>query len=352
MDRMRGFARARWTGMVLSLGLATAAGAQVRTNIGVQPPDHLPEWLVLDLSGASREQTNRYQNANSDRRELERELRKLRYTYFRATNQTELRQVGLSQLRGYTDPDAFPLLIEIFRKDDPEIRDTILDMIADRRTPESDVTLAWAAIHERDAEYRAEALRRLSDRVEELGQTPDGVTYVVASRLLAPKTMDELRAASGVAQNLGIIQVIPHLINAQVGGSGGGSGQTRGDLAWILVGRQVAFVSDLQPVVADSAVAFDPTLSVITEGTLLRVGSASVITYHSEVHNALLTLANPLVGRDLSDLGWDQPRWWDWYRTEGQQSIERALATMNPTESAPEADAAATDDAMDSPAGG
>jgi len=32
-----------------------------------------------------------------------------------------------------------------------------------------------------------------------------------------------------------------------------------------------AFVSDLQPVVGNSAVAFDPTVSVITDGTFLRV---------------------------------------------------------------------------------
>ncbi|MFG0284339.1 MAG: hypothetical protein ACF8R7_07940 [Phycisphaerales bacterium JB039] len=46
---------------------------------------------------------------------------------------------------------------------------------------------------------------------------------------------------------------------------------TNGQVANIYVATQVAFVSDLQPVVGDSAVGFDPTVSVVSEGVTLLV---------------------------------------------------------------------------------
>jgi type II secretory pathway component GspD/PulD (secretin) len=51
---------------------------------------------------------------------------------------------------------------------------------------------------------------------------------------------------------------------------------TNGQIANIYVATQIAFVSDLEPVVGDSAVGFNPTISVVTEGvTLLVEGTVS-----------------------------------------------------------------------------
>jgi len=46
---------------------------------------------------------------------------------------------------------------------------------------------------------------------------------------------------------------------------------TNGQIANMYVATQVAFVSDLQPVVGDSAVAFDPTLATVNEGVRLVI---------------------------------------------------------------------------------
>ncbi len=46
---------------------------------------------------------------------------------------------------------------------------------------------------------------------------------------------------------------------------------TNGQRAYVFVATQQSFVSDLQPVVSDSAVGFDPTLSVVAEGVVLEV---------------------------------------------------------------------------------
>lgn len=46
---------------------------------------------------------------------------------------------------------------------------------------------------------------------------------------------------------------------------------TNGQIANIYVATQTAFVSDLEPIVGDSAVGFDPTVDVVTEGVTLLV---------------------------------------------------------------------------------
>lgn len=46
---------------------------------------------------------------------------------------------------------------------------------------------------------------------------------------------------------------------------------TNSQRAWVAVATQVAFVEDLQPVVSESAVGFDPTLQVVSEGVVLDV---------------------------------------------------------------------------------
>src|SRR5690606_15471171 len=98
--------------------------------------------------------------------------------------------------------------------------------------------------------------------------------------------------------------------SAQVTGRTGGTSLGResdrtGDVAFIAIGRQVAFVSDLTPVVSDSAVAFDPTIGVINEGTLVRVHDASVTIYREHIHASLVRLTSRASGRSTSQLGYD-----------------------------------------------
>ncbi len=50
---------------------------------------------------------------------------------------------------------------------------------------------------------------------------------------------------------------------------------TNGQTSNIFITRQVGFVSDLQPIVSDSAVGFDPTINTISEGAILVVGGTA-----------------------------------------------------------------------------
>lgn len=281
----------------------------------IDQPEVLPQWVVLELK-SDLESARRLSNRAS-RKEVEKELRTIRHRYLRGSD--ELRQIGLSKVRAFADqPDLYPVLLEIFGREDNEIRAAILDMIMEQDSPEGDITLAWAAIHERTPWMREQALNRLKARIDENhGKVEQGIAYIVAHRLLEGDKR-YVALAAGLADNLSIVQVIPHLIQAQVGGAAGGGGARGGDKAWILIGRQIGFVSDLTPIVSDSAVGFDPTISVITEGALLRIQDGVVITYISEVQVPLMRLGSRAIGYDMAQrkFGYDQEKWWTWYYDE------------------------------------
>lgn len=329
--------------LALAAGTIPAFGQTANMNVDVPSPEDLPGWVALDLASRRNDTLDEYRRASREQKELVRELGKLRRQYFRATNDIELRQAGLRKLRTYTSPETFPALLEVFRHDRDDVREAVLELFLDQGGEDADAALAWASIFEPDAGFRKAALARLADKVErDGGKASDRVAYIVAQTLKHSAVESELVNSARVADALNIIQVIPHLIAAQAGGVGGGGGSDgRGDRGWILVGRQITFVSDLQPVVADSAVAFDPQLDVVTEGTLIRVFDASVVTYLTPVHAALVGLASRAHGQDLSYLGYDQPRWGKWYvdeflpaQTAKEAAKEAATASSSATPTA------------------
>lgn len=300
--------------------------------------------------------------AQKVRIEQERELRKLRAKYFLGSNNTEMRQIGIARLREFSDPAIYPTMLKVFEHDARDIREAILDHLLDQKTDEADTTLAWAAIFDKDKWFRESAAKRLLKRLHAdapaspaspspapgasvAWATPPSASSPAAHALTEAEIVDDpsprvssriksviayalrsdhnttVAAAADLSGTLGLLEAIPALINAQVvpgrGGAGGNAAQDDTSLAYILVGTQQAFVADLTPVVGDSAVAFDPTLGVVTDGVYVRVIDAMVITYRNEVHNALVNLSTRgWDGRSTASLGWDQQAWRDWYASE------------------------------------
>jgi hypothetical protein len=256
--------------------------------------------------------------------EVEREMRKIRATCFGQIRNKEIRQVGIDRLRRYTDPLYFPSLLSIFEREAMDVRGAILDHLAEQRSAEGDTTIAWGAIYDGDAEFRAAASERLAARAKEAGGVQNMVKWVIAEALKSPRDAVAANAAE-LAATLRLYEAIPAIINAQIRGAGASGtsidvpvdGGSMGALADIIVATQQAFVADLQPVVGDSAVAFDPTLGVVTDGTVLRVLGASVVTYRTGVNRALVRLADSgWDGRTTAMLGWDNDRWRAWYANE------------------------------------
>lgn len=270
-----------------------------------------------------------YAAQQKQRRAVEKELKQIRAKYFRAAKSTEMRQVGIAELRKFDDPAVYPLLIELFKDEDADVRGAVLDHLCDLNNDAADATVAWSAVFDKDKKFRAQAAERVESRAKAAGVS-NRVKSVIASGLRSKKDAT-VTAAAQLAQALHLYEAIPMLINAQIVGGGGGDHGQGGDsaLAYILIGQQVAFVSDLQPVVGDNAVAFDPTVGVVTDGVILRVIDAYVITYRVDVHNALTGLASDgWGGQPTTQLGWDNKKWREWYTGEFLPYRERAAADL------------------------
>lgn len=327
--------RARWAAVGLAAALGGAAWAQ-QTGAANPPQDEGASGNIAAVQDppAPPADTRTLQ-------EMQRDLRKLRATYFGTMRNREIRQAGIARLRVYTDPVIFPDLLEIFAHEQEDVRTAILDHLYDLKTEQADATLAWAAIHDKQEWFRNAAAERLARRTAEEGAVPMRAQWVIAAGLR--KTGKELDASAELASTLKLYEAIPMLINAQLGSSrvGGAGGATGGALGEILIATQQAYVADLEPVVGDSAVAFDPQLGVITSGTYLRVTDAAVVTYRTEVHKALTRLADAgWDGRSTKSFGYDIPKWRHWYVNEFlpyRRQVEAQAAAAAPSPAAPPA---------------
>lgn len=325
-----GWSVTRW--LAIGAACGSAAVGQVITNPGGPTSVPAEPWMEHLLPDPNDPRVRAYAEQQRRRAELEGEIRQLKARYFGSGSSTEVRQVGLSLLRErYDEPALYPLLLEVLESSPGEVREGLLDMFADARTDEGDATLAWVAVHDRSREHRGAAHTRLEARVEAAGEVSDRIKRVVAGGLRQEADAPVI-AAAGIAESLRLYQMVPLMIAAQVGGAGGGAaGDRQGNLAWIVIGQQQSFVSDLQPVVSDNAVGFDPTLSTITEGVVLEVKDAVVTTYRTEVFYSLTRMTSDALGRPTGQWGLDERKWWDWYDREWKPWMEaRAEAAEQP----------------------
>lgn len=294
--------------LVASLVICMSAGSASAQSLGFEmTPQTLPGVVHL-------EQPTEVEQAQAARQaEIEREMRLLKRRFF-GTRNTEIRQVGIAQLRHYTDPEAYPSLIKVFAREDHDVRSAIMRMLAAQKTEEADATLAWSAVFDHDDEMREVAFEYLAKRVAEAGSVNDRIKIVLVSGL-ERESNGPPEAAAEISRRLRIADMIPYLITAQAGPPRSESDRT-GNLANIVIGRQTAFVSDLQPVVSDSAVGFDPTLSVVVEGVVLGISDAVVSIHRPAVHRSLLGLSSDLWGQPTKQFAYDTGKWQRWYRNE------------------------------------
>lgn len=316
MDRNRAIALGL-VGLAVMAGGAGQVLAQAIVDGGGPTSYPAPAWMERLLPDPNDPRVKAFAEQQKLRRGKEIEIRRFRKEHFASGQDLEARQVGLALLRErYNEPVLYPLLLEVFAHDRNDVRFGLLDMFTDSRTDEADSTLAWEAVFDDDQEMRDAARERLLARVDEVGSVSNRVQLVVAAGLQQEKN-SEVIAAAGIAETLNLYELVPLMIAAQVGGdTRGAAGERKGNLAWIIVGQQQAFVSDLQPVVSNSAVGFDPTLSVVTEGVVLEIKDAYVYTYRTEVFYSLSRLTSAALGTPTIQLGMDEQKWWDWYERE------------------------------------
>lgn len=254
---------------------------------------------------------------NKARIQREKEMRQIRFKYFRTLNNNSVRQEGILQLRKFNEPVAYKSLIDVFHDQGEDVQRAILDMFADAKTEEGDVALAWVAIFGKGEDFRARATDRLEHRAEETGGTTTNKAKLVVVNALRSQDDETIQRAATLSLQLSMFEAIAHMIPAQAGRTNAPTGDRVGDMAWIAVGQQTAFVSDLTPVVSQSSAAFDPQLDVVTDGVVLRIQDAAVTTVYRPIVNAALQgLGSRITGQDLRGLGYDTAKWWEWYKKD------------------------------------
>ncbi|MHC5112806.1 MAG: HEAT repeat domain-containing protein [Planctomycetota bacterium] len=239
-------------------------------------------------------------------RNYEKQIRGIRRVHFGRVRSERLRTEGLELLREFTDPAAFRPMIEVTAGESDDVRLAVLDHLRDSGD-EGQAGLAWVAITDKDDAIRNEAMKRMV--------TPVSVPVLrVFDQTLRSNKHRIANNAGWLAGTLNALETLPLLIFSQA--TRDPAPQDEGDLAWIAIETQRAYVADLIPVVGDSSGAFMPVVGTVSEGIVLRVTDAVVIVYRTEIHLALVTMTTRDWGQPTDQMGYDMRAWWEWYNTD------------------------------------
>ena len=238
-------------------------------------------------------------------REHARQIRRIRHEYLGDMRAVEFRSRGIDELRGFTDPAAFGPLIEVLAAEKDDVRLAMLEHFAGQGD-DGQAALAVMAIHDPSEAYRHEAMRRM------ISPASPPVLRVLDTGLRSIRH-DIANHAGTLAGSLKALQAIPLLIFAQATQD---PFDEPGDLAWIAVATQRAFVAGIEPIVGSGAGAFRPIPGIVQEGAILRIVDAVVIFYRTEIHRVLVMMTTDDWGRSTAHLGYDMNAWWHWYNEQ------------------------------------
>lgn len=234
-----------------------------------------------------------------------RRMRRTAGRYFGPTRGPRLNEAGLAWIASLSEPIELFSLPMSCRRVPADVRDAILDHLADTGGPGL-AALASTAIDHPDSAWRRAAAHRLSSAEDPL------VLAVIQNGLRSGRD-EQVRAAAGLAGLLDARLAIPHLIATQYAGQ---KRRRTGDQAWIAIGTQTSYIQNLVPVVGDGAGAFRPVPGIINQGFVMRVTEAIAVIYRTEVHRVLVDMTTRATGRDTSVNGWSLERWREWYNAE------------------------------------
>lgn len=318
--------------MLVAAGLWAPATASAQGGLTFEQPEKKP--IVVNVPDPSDPALAKDRYDAAELRRIERELRKLRQQFFRSRS-TEIREAGIAKLRAeYSDPALYSVLLEVFEREDPETLRAVLRMYAEQESDEAEASIAWTAVFGEREQLRELAVETLRERfdVEDTFEPkiPRTVSSVVQAGL-ARSNDKQVEWAAGVAQSLKLYEAIPWMASAQVQAR---AGERQGPIATIMVGQQQAYVSDLTPVVGDRAVAFDPTLAVVTDGVVMQVFDAVVVTYRMGVHTSLVDMTSRAWGRSTEGIGFDPREWGAWLNEEFLPYLAQRRAQEGETEAA------------------
>jgi hypothetical protein len=241
-----------------------------------------------------------------ERREIERDVRRIRAQHLGSRRFEPGRQRGLELLEEFTDSIAVEPLVNVLRRDQDDARQWLMEHLATRLDRSAgQATLSWLAIYDKDDWMRENALKHLAAPADER-------TKRLVLSGLRHEHQGVVSNAAHAANVLRLAEAIPLLIAAQPGTP---ESRRRGSMAWIFIGKQRYYVADITPVVGTASVGFDPTIGVINEGAVVVIRDGVVHFYNMDAHHALVNIVEHHHGQRV-DFGFDRRRWEKWYDNE------------------------------------
>lgn len=259
-------------------------------------------------------------------RQYEKQIRIIRHKNLGEIKVEKIRKAGLDQLAEFTDPASFQALIQELALERDDVRLWLLDHFV-KCGDEGQAALGWIAVHDHDAAIRNEATRRMVSPVGE------PVRYIIDNALRSDDH-SVVSSAASLASSLNVTSAIPLLIFAQAQVTST-EAQDQGDLAWIAIQTQRAYVQNLVPVVGSGSGAFQPVMGIVSEGVVMRVMDAVVISYRTVVHESLVNLTTSDWGQETEPMGYNIRSWWDWYNTQYIPYKRHQLETAQAEAAAP-----------------
>ena len=68
--------------------------------------------------------------------------------------------------------------------------------------------------------------------------------------------------------------------------------------------------------VGDNSGAFQPVMGIVSDGVVMRVMDAVVISYRTVVHEVLVNMTSSDWGQPTEPMGYNIKSWWEWYNTK------------------------------------
>jgi hypothetical protein len=238
---------------------------------------------------------------------LREEVRTLRRVHFGSVRDPERRAAGIARFAEFTSAPALQVLYEELRRERDDVRMALVEHFAGLGDL-GDAALGWVVLNEDGGALAAAAQSRIRTPATPL------LVSLLATAMRGSNDAIATRAGS-LAGALGATQLIPTMIGAQVADREPRPDQ-RGDLAWIAIQTQRAYIANVVPVLGGSSGAFQPIIGVIGEGFVFRVTDAIVVSYRTEIHQSLVRLADGVTGGSTSHMGYDLAAWRRWYENE------------------------------------
>ncbi|MDG2053621.1 MAG: hypothetical protein P8J86_02840 [Phycisphaerales bacterium] len=291
----------------LSLWLTTAA----EPSTGISSPQPIPDSFEINTIVTTPEVDQEILLANRRRTlQLRQQVRALRYKHFSSNASEALQAQGIEQIQRMSDPLALAPLAEELAHCLPNVQEALIEHLANQGIP-GQIELARIAVYGDDATFDELAALELTE------PAPPPVIAILEEALRS-EAHQPANVAAYLAHTLNITELIPLLITSQVITSGNQNAGTpsaggRGDIAQIAIVTQTAYISGLIPVIGDNAGAFQPVVSVLNEGVVMRVLDAVVIEYRTVVNDSLIAMTGSLPGIEAPQCEWNLPCWQAWY---------------------------------------